>query len=295
MKSVGTIQFVNDGSNDAVCLRSALRGLGTQFEITDQVAGPISQDVTCVITRLAAIERSITVLRELRARHFAGAVVFYSSADVPETHAAVLAAGAQEVLVPSVDSPQTMRRAILHAMIRQQSQSELAELSLRDDLTGLRNRRGFVTLAEQQLRIAERSWQHLAVFFMDVDDMKPINDRFGHETGNVALCDTSNILANTFRVSDIVARIGGDEFAALVTDISFDAAETISTRLQAEFQIFNARRTRPFHLSVSIGFTIYDPAQPKTVERLLADADAEMYQAKRNAKQGLLAFIPSPE
>jgi two-component system cell cycle response regulator len=295
MKSVGTIQFVNDGSNDAVCLRSALRGLSGRFEITDQLAGTISQEVTCVITRLAAIERSIGLLRDLRARHYEGAVVFYSSADVPEAHQAVLAAGAQEVLVPSVDSPQTMRRAILHAMVRQQSQSELAELSLRDDLTGLRNRRGFVTLAEQQLRIAERSWQHLAVFFMDVDNMKPINDRFGHETGNVALCDTASILANTFRVSDIVARIGGDEFAALVTDISFDAAESITTRLQSEFQIFNARRSRPFTLSMSIGFTIYDPAQPKTVDRLLANADAEMYQVKRNAKQGLLAFIPASE
>ena len=293
MKVSGIIQLVSDGSNDALLMHDALRELGRQVVVSDQLRN--TSEISCVILQLNPLDRSLAMMRDLRARHFPGTVVFYASVDSPDMNEAVLAAGAQEILVPSIDAPQTIRRAILHAIVRQQNQVELAELSLRDDLTGLRNRRGFVTLAEQQLRITERSWQHLAVFFMDVNDMKPINDRFGHEMGNVALCDTANILANTFRVSDIVGRIGGDEFAALVTDISFEAADSVSNRLQAEFQIFNAQKTRPFILSMSIGFTIYDPAQPKTIERLLADADAEMYLAKRTAKQGLLAFAPSPE
>src|SRR5262249_6010663 len=124
-------------------------------------------------------------------------------------------------------------------------------------------------------------------------EMKPINDRYGHEMGNIALCDTAVLLAGTFRLSDIVGRIGGDEFAALVTDISFDAAGSICERLHTEFQNFNSKRGRPFSLSISVGFTIYDPSQHKSIDQLLADADAEMYHAKRSAKQGLLAFTES--
>ena len=85
-------------------------------------------------------------------------------------------------------------------------------MSLHDELTGLYNRRGFITLAEQQLKIADRMKTSILLLFGDLDGMKFINDTFGHQEGNQALIDTTNILKDTFRGSDILARVGGDEF-----------------------------------------------------------------------------------
>ena len=99
---------------------------------------------------------------------------------------------------------------------RKWAEEKLREMSLMDDLTGLYNRRGFLTLATQQLKIAHRLKQGLALFYLDLDRMKWINDTLGHREGDRALIDTASILRNTFRASDIVARIGGDEVHRII-------------------------------------------------------------------------------
>ena len=96
----------------------------------------------------------------------------------------------------------------------QESQEKYRTLSLYDELTQLHNRRGFDVLAEQQLKIANRTRNRTLLLFADVDNMKLINDNFGHQEGDKALIDTANILKKSTRKSDIIARIGGDEFVA---------------------------------------------------------------------------------
>ena len=109
-------------------------------------------------------------------------------------------------------------RSIRYAIERNQLQQNLRHLSLRDDLTGLYNRRGFQTLAEQQLKQVRRTRRTLSVLFADLDGLKTINDTLGHHVGDSALIEAGRLLTRSFRDTDIVARFGGDEFAVLLVD-----------------------------------------------------------------------------
>jgi diguanylate cyclase (GGDEF)-like protein len=164
---------------------------------------------------------------------------------------------------------------------RERASSQLTELSNRDALTGLYNRGGFMTLAEQWLRIAERTCRAPLLLFIDVNGMKPINDRLGHATGDQVLRDIADLIRTTFRESDIMARLGGDEFVVLAVDASPERASLMSDRLQQNVRAFNAATPRAYRVSVSIGISIWDPTHPRSIEELLAEADAHMYAAKR--------------
>jgi diguanylate cyclase (GGDEF)-like protein len=166
----------------------------------------------------------------------------------------------------------------------------LENLSMNDELTGLRNRRGLMLLAEQQMRVSERTRQPFDVLFIDLDGMKKINDTFGHQEGDNALKDTASLLRSTFRDSDIICRYGGDEFAVIVIDDSPKTGERNgdvhypSERLHAAVDDFNRTSTRNFKLSLSTGVSHYDPANPISLQALLETADKGMYQAKRAAR-----------
>jgi len=156
----------------------------------------------------------------------------------------------------------------------------LRGLSLRDDLTGLYNRRGLVALAEQQVRMAERTREGFEVVFIDLDGLKQINDSFGHPIGDQALLDTAAILRATFRDSDVLARLGGDEFAALVLGDPSGIGGA-SARLRDALARHNATAERPYLLSLSMGHSRFDPADPVPIEELLRLADRRMYEEKR--------------
>jgi diguanylate cyclase (GGDEF)-like protein/PAS domain S-box-containing protein len=159
---------------------------------------------------------------------------------------------------------------------------ELQALSLIDDLSGLYNRRGFLTLAEQQLKLSYRTRKELLLFFVDVDNLKWINDTFGHHEGDKALIDTANILKQTFRESDIIARIGGDEFVVLTIDSSMANSGVLITRLQKNLKACSAKDSRSYQLSVSIGIAFYNPECICSVSDLLVSADKMMYKQKRD-------------
>jgi two-component system cell cycle response regulator len=159
---------------------------------------------------------------------------------------------------------------------------ELRALSLRDDLTGLYNRRGFATLAQQQLKLADRNAGSLLLVFADVDGMKAINDKLGHSEGDRALRTTAEVLTASFRDCDIVARVGGDEFAVLAIGARAATRDTISSRIQDAVNSRLARERLPYKLSLSLGCVQYDAAQPCTLEELLARADQAMYDQKRD-------------
>lgn len=170
---------------------------------------------------------------------------------------------------------------------RKKAEQIMQATSLLDELTGLYNRRGFLALAEQQMRLARYADRVLILFFIDMDGLKAINDQLGHNEGDIALIDIAKLLRNTFRDGDIVARLGGDEFAAVAVDSENgdNSEKLIIERLHAMIRQHNGNAGRKFTLSVSVGAARYDCGMAaKTVEQLLAEADSLMYQNKRDKR-----------
>ena len=160
-------------------------------------------------------------------------------------------------------------------------------MALIDELTGLRNRRGFVAISEQYARIAQRQGQRFAVFFIDLDRFKFINDTYGHGEGDRALKAAAAMLEKTFRASDILCRFGGDEFAALAVDTAEQGSEILAGRIRRNVEEWNASSARPYRIEFSIGNAIFDPAKtegvrsgPSPFEDALRAADQAMYRDK---------------
>jgi diguanylate cyclase (GGDEF)-like protein/PAS domain S-box-containing protein len=163
-------------------------------------------------------------------------------------------------------------------------QRDSGSLSHVDELTGLHNRRGFVDLARAQLDEAVRAQRGMLVLFADLDGLKQINDRFGHQTGDRALFEFAALLRAAFRERDLVARLGGDEFVVLVTDASGVSATELVARLEVRVEQHNAHGRRDFSIAFSTGVSTFDPKEPEPLEVLLRQADARMYAEKRRRK-----------
>ena len=157
-----------------------------------------------------------------------------------------------------------------------QVEEELSRLALRDDLTGLANRRGFVTVAEQLLKLAQRASETALLIYVDLDNMKELNDTHGHAAGDQALIEVAGLLRSTFRDADLVARLGGDEFAVFVPREGSEA-KTALDRLR---QAVEARQGRFPPVSLSIGMSTYDGHGPCSIDDLIDRADASMYAEK---------------
>jgi len=186
----------------------------------------------------------------------------------------------------SVYSPQKGYFAAVFDDITEQKRFEekLKTMSFTDELTGLYNRRGFITLSEQQMKVAERAKKNILLFFADLDKMKEINDTLGHHEGDKALIDISNILKEVFRESDIIGRMGGDEFAILVRDSTDETRDILMMRLHNTLDDYNRPEGRKYQLSLSIGIAHYDPETPLTLDELMAQADEMMYEEKRKKR-----------
>ena len=167
---------------------------------------------------------------------------------------------------------------------RKKMEAEILALSITDPLTGLQNRRGFLSLAGQQLKVAERNKTGMLLFFADLDGLKWINDTLGHEEGDKALIEVATVLKETFRTSDIIARLGGDEYAVLAGNIAEVNAVIINTRLRTLIETQNNRQNRKYRLSISVGYSRYDPENPCSIEELIASADKLMYEQKQKTK-----------
>jgi len=162
---------------------------------------------------------------------------------------------------------------------------ELRTMALIDDLTGLNNRRGFSTLGQQQVKLADRAQRGMFLLFSDLDNLKLINDTFGHHEGDQALIETANIHRETFRQSDIIARVGGDEFAVLAIESHKGSGEILAARLQERLRTHNTQRNRRYKLSISVGLDYYDPTCPRSIDELLDRADRSMYEQKQQKKR----------
>ncbi len=188
--------------------------------------------------------------------------------------------GVQDFLPKEPLDRQTLVRALRYSIERHRLQKNLQNLSLIDDLTGLYNRRGFLALAEQHLRMIQRKGAALLIY-LDLDDLKLINDTYGHLEGNRALIVTANVLRACFRQSDILARLGGDEFCVLMTDAGQDSDQQVRKRLQQRTDFINALTSWKFRLSLSVGIAEVPVVRQPSLDQLLRIADGHMYEEKR--------------
>jgi len=163
---------------------------------------------------------------------------------------------------------------------------ELRNLALTDDLTCLYNRRGFFAAATQQLKLAQRNSQTLLLLFCDVDDLKKINDTFGHHEGDLALIRTADALEQSFRGCDILSRLGGDEFVVLASETSMQTQEIMLRRLENNLKKSGATEAR-YDLTLSVGAARFDPKRAVTLGELMVAADKAMYEKKRSARKAV--------
>lgn len=226
----------------------------------------------------AAFERAVAFAPDVP-------IITVSEDPAPATALAAMQAGAQDHLVRGELNGGLLVRAALYAMERHRLVTALRSLSVIDDLTGLYNRRGFMDLGEQHLKLARRSGRGLTLVYCDVDRFKEINDTLGHPQGDRALRKVTELLRSSFRRSDIVGRLGGDEFAVLALEVSGEDEGMLVSRIRRKLEAFNSLEAEPFALSLSLGMARFDRDTGGSLNDLLARADEAMYGEKR-LKQG---------
>jgi two-component system cell cycle response regulator len=185
-------------------------------------------------------------------------------------------------------SRQILLLTIEDITVRKQAESAMGKLheslkndSMTDVLTGLYNRRGYTVLSQHYLDLAHRRGKRVFVIYADLDGLKQINDQGGHPGGDEALTRTADILRKTFRKSDIIARIGGDEFAVATIENGHDSAAIQIARLQANLKHHAVQNHYSHPISLSIGVARSNSRGTSTIEELTAQADARMYIEKR--------------
>jgi two-component system cell cycle response regulator len=197
----------------------------------------------------------------------------------------VVRRGAQDYLVKQKVNGSQLVRAIRYAIERKRTEETIMEMAYQDPLTGLPNRRGFSVLAQLQLKIANRKKRNLLLLFADLDDLKSINDKLGHHEGDRALIETADLLRETFRSSDIIARVGGDEFVVLAIESSKKCSEVLTDHLQKKTDTYNMKNNRPYRLSMSVGMVQYNPEYPCSIDDLINKADKLMYKQKHSNRK----------
>jgi two-component system cell cycle response regulator len=225
--------------------------------------------------------RGLETLIKFRREVWKVPVIVLTSLDDEATAISALHEGAQDYLVKGHYDRRRLEQSTRYALERHRLFMKQYELSLRDDLTGLYNRRGFIFLSEQQVRLAIRDRQNLLLAFADVNALKQINDSFGHQMGDEALVQLAEVLRKTFRDSDVLGRVGGDEFAVLSIQSDRDSIQTISGRLTKALR--KGSSLRPYPLSISLGAVAFAASASLSIHEMMARADEAMYAEKRRS------------
>ena len=261
---------------------------GTRFalvcatRLADGLARLAQNDVQVVLLDLTLPDsEGLGTLARVRLEAPDVAVVVLTGVEDPNLAAQALQKGAQDYLLKTDTDERSLARSLRYAIERQRLFAALASLSLRDDLTGLYNRRGFFTHCDRQWTLAERQSTGLSLVLADLDGLKGINDRFGHQEGDKALATTGRLLKGVCREADIAARLGGDEFGLMLVDADDTTGDDVVQRLERAVHRANHRLRRRYTLSFSIGMASHTPGAGGSLDELVAQADAKMYQCKR--------------
>jgi len=177
---------------------------------------------------------------------------------------------------------------------QKQAQRRIEFLALHDPLTELPNRLFLNDYLPRALALARRQTRRVAVFFIDIDGFKPVNDTLGHEAGDAILCAVARRLRGAVRESDLVARLGGDEFLVALTDVSVPAdVERVATALIESLRVPVLWRDHTLTLSISVGVSL-GPDHGNSGDELIRRADAAMYRAKLDGGNQFNLFADAP-
>ena len=221
-------------------------------------------------------------------------IIVLTGYDDEELAMRALKSGAQDYLVKGQIEINSIYRSIRYSIERNHLIQQLKHTSITDELTGLYNRRGFLMLAKKQLELAARINKTTWLIYLDVDNMKWINDNLGHHEGDEALRNIANILKQTFRDADILARVGGDEFCVVASEDTKTGADSMISRIATELARLNEKENRAYQLSVSIGAVSCDNRPDRDISMLLTLADRLMYEQKilRKGADATILQIP---
>lgn len=287
------VLLVEDNPGDARLIKEALaEARWTQFELerSDTMADALTRvaearfDVMLLDLSLPD-SHGMDTLRTAQARARDLPMVVLTGLDDEMLAFDAMNEGAQDYLVKGQINGELLDRAIRYAIERHRVLEQVRQLAIVDELTEINNRRGFLVLFDHHREIANRKGTPLTLVFIDLDDMKRINDQLGHAEGDRALVDVARLLTTTFRKSDVIARIGGDEFCVLLTEGASQADQAAISRLLANLESQNALKERPYQLSLSLGVGSYDPADPCPIDVLIERADQAMYRQKQAKKR----------
>ncbi len=280
--------LVEDDEDDHVLTRELLRdGFGSAFTlqwVQDTTAGlehltTRTYDAALVDYNLGT-HTGIELLREAVARRCRTPVIMLTGQNDRATDLQAMHAGAADYLVKGRVTGDMLERSIRYARERHRLLDEISSLSLTDELTGLSNRRGFVTMADQRLQLLARRESPCALVFCDVDGLKQANDMLGHDAGDRLLMDSAKVLRTTFRGTDLIARLGGDEFVVLADDLN-EPVEWVVARLERQISIRNASAgPEAANLSISVGALPFRAGPSIRLSELISQADVLMLECK---------------
>ena len=212
-------------------------------------------------------------------------VVILTGLDDEELAVKAVQSGAQDYLIKGQVDELLLSRSLRYSIERHRTQSALRDLSLKDSLTGLYNRRGFLALAEQQVNAAQRTGSRVSLIFADIDSLKNINDHYGHTEGDGVLRQVATLLKKTFRKSDIVARLGGDEFVVLLTDVSDKVTQRLIRRLRETLEAYNHEAGNAYRVALSFGAVTHPSEEGPDLSMLMSRADTLMYREKKDRQE----------
>ena len=189
-----------------------------------------------------------------------------------------------DYLIKGKMNSELLVRSIRHSIELHKMLTALRSLSIIDELTGLYNRRGFFVLLENHLNLAKRKKMGISIFYINVNNIENISDKYGSKESDKALIDSSDILIQSFRESDVIARVGSHEFAALAVEASENGCDPIDKRLKMNLDKFVKKEIRPFKLSLNFRKMYCNPDEYLSIEKTLFEADEMMYMIKRSKK-----------
>jgi len=171
----------------------------------------------------------------------------------------------------------------LGAMIEQEIRS--IQLATLDELTLISNRRGFLTLVEHSQKVCRRKKIPMSMILFDLNKFKPINDNYGHHEGDFALRQFAEVMRSVFRESDVIGRLGGDEFVVMLTDSSDEGITIILDRFKTEMDSMNKVISKPYRIEYSSGVASFSYDTEQSLEEMIAQADAAMYEKKKDRER----------